>query len=103
MPTIPGPDGTPFNIDPPQEGKSWSSDEEQNAFYEQLDLKMGEVYLKKMTALGYKATIENAINVYHDQTLKKIIDTEHNELESLHRMNSITALLEEFERKTKLK
>lgn len=103
MPTIPGPDGTPFSIDPPQGDEGWSSDEEQKTFYRQLDLQMGAVYLRKMTALGYEVTVEGAIIVYHDQTLKKQVDDEYSELESSHRMNSITALLEEFERKIRPK
>jgi len=103
MPTIPSHDGTPFNIDPPQGGNSWNSDEEQNAFYNELDSKMGTIYLRKMTALGYKATIDNAILVYHDHALRTKIDNEYTDLENTSRANSITALLEEFERKIRPK
>lgn len=86
---------------PPDKFVPMTPDElaEHDKIWEIHDRKMIGIYQKKLDALGYNSSFENAKLVYEDEERTLTIDNEYHELKSQHLINEMIAEIESIHRR----
>lgn len=109
MATVPSPTGSPMNIDPPswqdhQEYLKHKDDpptEEDKKRWRKLDEDLGQVLVKKATALGYKYTLEEAIEIRNNPERREELsqlEKQYDELAASQLLNEAIGGIQKFYR-----